>query len=167
MWRDWKTTGNPAARDRLVLSYAPMVRYLTARKMRELPARCELEDLVSAQARDSLHLRIGKGDLPLAVEHDDAYRAGLHDPGHQVALTPQRFKGLLALGNVAHKRDIAFDIPLLVQLGVNDQFDGDPGAILVHVFLFKAYRSVGAIEFLQLGGFVFPPLGRGQVCVPV
>jgi RNA polymerase sigma factor FliA len=47
MWREWKTTGSTAARDRLVLSYAPMVRYLTARKMRELPARCELEDLVS------------------------------------------------------------------------------------------------------------------------
>ena len=38
MWR---------ARDRLVLSYAPMVKYLACRKVRELPAHCELDDLVS------------------------------------------------------------------------------------------------------------------------
>ena len=33
--------------DRLVLSYAPMVKYLACRKVRELPAHCELDDLVS------------------------------------------------------------------------------------------------------------------------
>ena len=37
-----------SARDRLVLSYAPMVRYLAAKKVRELPAHCELDDLASA-----------------------------------------------------------------------------------------------------------------------
>jgi RNA polymerase sigma factor for flagellar operon FliA len=47
MWRAWTSRGDKSARDRLVMSYAPMVRYLTARKIRELPARCELEDLVS------------------------------------------------------------------------------------------------------------------------
>ena len=36
-----------ASRDRLVLSYAPMVKYLTCRKVRELPAHCQLDDLVS------------------------------------------------------------------------------------------------------------------------
>ena len=47
MWRAWTERGDSSARDRLVLSYAPMVRYLASRKVRELPAHFELEDLVS------------------------------------------------------------------------------------------------------------------------
>ena len=47
LWRAWITGGDAAARDRLVLSYAPMVKYLACRKVRELPAHCELDDLVS------------------------------------------------------------------------------------------------------------------------
>jgi len=47
MWRAWRDRGDVSARDRLVLSYAPMVRYLASRKVRELPAHFELEDLIS------------------------------------------------------------------------------------------------------------------------
>jgi RNA polymerase sigma factor for flagellar operon FliA len=47
IWRAWAERGDAAARDRLVLAYAPMVRYLAVRKVRELPAHCELDDLVS------------------------------------------------------------------------------------------------------------------------
>jgi RNA polymerase sigma factor FliA len=47
LWRAYTTNGDMAARDRLVLSYAPMVKYLACRKVRELPAHCELDDLVS------------------------------------------------------------------------------------------------------------------------
>lgn len=47
LWRAWMTNKDVAARDRLVLSYAPMVKYLACRKVRELPAHCELDDLVS------------------------------------------------------------------------------------------------------------------------
>lgn len=47
LWRAWVTNKDVAARDRLVLSYAPMVKYLACRKVRELPAHCELDDLVS------------------------------------------------------------------------------------------------------------------------
>ena len=47
LWRTWKSRGDIGARDRLVLSYSPMVRYLAAKKARELPSHCELEDLVS------------------------------------------------------------------------------------------------------------------------
>ena len=35
------------SRDRLVLAYSPMVKYLASRKARELPAHCELDDLIS------------------------------------------------------------------------------------------------------------------------
>jgi RNA polymerase sigma factor for flagellar operon FliA len=47
LWRAWVDHKDVAARDRLVLSYAPMVKYLACRKVRELPAHCELDDLVS------------------------------------------------------------------------------------------------------------------------
>jgi RNA polymerase sigma factor for flagellar operon FliA len=48
LWRAWSTRRDTSARDRLVLSYTPMVRYLAAKKVRELPAHCELDDLASA-----------------------------------------------------------------------------------------------------------------------
>src|SRR3954452_3803714 len=48
LWRAWTTRRDMSARDRLVLSYTPMVRYLAAKKIRELPAHCDLDDLASA-----------------------------------------------------------------------------------------------------------------------
>ena len=47
LWRAWAVGNDQAARDRLVLAYSPMVRYLATRKVRELPSYCELDDLVS------------------------------------------------------------------------------------------------------------------------
>jgi RNA polymerase sigma factor for flagellar operon FliA len=47
LWKAWKLRGDVRSRDRLVLAYAPMVRYLASRKARELPAHCEIDDLVS------------------------------------------------------------------------------------------------------------------------
>ena len=34
-------------RDRLVLTFAPMVKYIVYRKVREIPARCDVEDFIS------------------------------------------------------------------------------------------------------------------------
>jgi RNA polymerase sigma factor for flagellar operon FliA len=47
LWRAWSTGNDTNARDKLILSYVPMVSYLASRKVRELPAHCELDDLVS------------------------------------------------------------------------------------------------------------------------
>ncbi|MFL5963105.1 MAG: sigma-70 family RNA polymerase sigma factor [Gaiellaceae bacterium] len=47
LWRGWAVDNDRSARDKLVLAYSPMVRYLATRKVRELPAYCELDDLVS------------------------------------------------------------------------------------------------------------------------
>ena len=46
-WRAWRTYGEASARDFLVLSYLPLVRYLAARKARELPSHSDVDDLVS------------------------------------------------------------------------------------------------------------------------
>ena len=48
LWRTWKTRRDTRSRDRLVLAYAPMVRYIASRKLRELPAHCDVDDLASA-----------------------------------------------------------------------------------------------------------------------
>jgi RNA polymerase sigma factor FliA len=47
LWRAYKQTGDPALRDRLVLTFAPMVKYIVYRKVREIPARCEVDDFIS------------------------------------------------------------------------------------------------------------------------
>ncbi len=47
LWREYKTSGDQRVRDRLVLTFAPMVKYIVYRKIREIPARCEVEDFIS------------------------------------------------------------------------------------------------------------------------
>ena len=48
LWSNWKRRRDTRSRDRLVLAYAPMVRYIASRKLRELPTHCDLDDLASA-----------------------------------------------------------------------------------------------------------------------
>jgi hypothetical protein len=38
-------------RNRLVMTYAPLVKYIVFKKVRELPARCEVEDFISCGSR--------------------------------------------------------------------------------------------------------------------
>ena len=47
LWRRYRATGDPQLRDRLVLAYVPLVRHIVYRKARELPAWCEVDDLIS------------------------------------------------------------------------------------------------------------------------
>ncbi len=47
LWEQYHAGGDPDLRDRLVLTLAPMVKYIVYRKAREIPARCEVEDFVS------------------------------------------------------------------------------------------------------------------------
>jgi RNA polymerase sigma factor FliA len=48
LWLDYKRTGDVRLRDRLIMSYAPLVKFLAYRKAAELPASCNVEDLISA-----------------------------------------------------------------------------------------------------------------------
>ena len=47
LWQEYKRTGSRSLRDRLVLTLAPLVKFVAYRKLRELPAHCEVEDLIS------------------------------------------------------------------------------------------------------------------------
>jgi RNA polymerase sigma factor for flagellar operon FliA len=47
LWQAYKQSGDKRVRDRLVLTFAPMVKYIVYKKAREIPARCEVEDFIS------------------------------------------------------------------------------------------------------------------------
>src|SRR5947199_7022179 len=47
LWREYKATGDLQVRNRLVMTYAPLVKYIVFKKVRKLPARCEVEDFIS------------------------------------------------------------------------------------------------------------------------
>lgn len=47
LWKQYRATQDRGVRDRLVLTFAPLVKYIVYKKLRELPATCELEDLIS------------------------------------------------------------------------------------------------------------------------
>jgi RNA polymerase sigma factor for flagellar operon FliA len=47
LWREYKRTGEKRTRDRLVLTLAPLVKFIVYRKIREMPARVEAEDFIS------------------------------------------------------------------------------------------------------------------------
>jgi RNA polymerase sigma factor for flagellar operon FliA len=48
LWKKYRATGDRDLRDRLVLAYVPLVRHIVYRKARELPAWCEVDDLISS-----------------------------------------------------------------------------------------------------------------------
>jgi len=47
LWTEYKRTNDVKARNRLVMTFAPLVKYIVFKKVRELPARCEVEDFIS------------------------------------------------------------------------------------------------------------------------
>ena len=48
LWHAYRRSGDQRLRDRLVLTYAPLVKFIVYRKIGEAPASCEVDDLVSA-----------------------------------------------------------------------------------------------------------------------
>jgi RNA polymerase sigma factor FliA len=47
LWREYRETGDRALRNQLVLTYVPLVKHIVYKKIRELPASCEVDDLIS------------------------------------------------------------------------------------------------------------------------
>jgi RNA polymerase sigma factor for flagellar operon FliA len=47
LWRNYKRSGDPKVRDRLILTYAPLVKYVAGRLGSGLPAHVDDDDLVS------------------------------------------------------------------------------------------------------------------------
>src|SRR3954471_644293 len=47
LWRQYRATGDQQVRNRLIMTYAPLVKYIVYRKIRELPAHQEADDYIS------------------------------------------------------------------------------------------------------------------------
>ncbi len=47
LWKEYKRGGDMKVRDRLIFTFTPMVRYIVYRKIREVPAQCEVDDFLS------------------------------------------------------------------------------------------------------------------------
>ena len=47
LWEEYHATGDARIRDRLVLTLAPLVKYIVYRKTREIPSHAEVEDFIS------------------------------------------------------------------------------------------------------------------------
>lgn len=47
LWKRYRETNDTQLRNRLVLMFAPLVRFIVYNKIRELPARCEVDDFIS------------------------------------------------------------------------------------------------------------------------
>jgi RNA polymerase sigma factor FliA len=46
-WQEYHRSGDREVRDRLIFMFMPMVRYIVYRKVREVPAQCDVEDFLS------------------------------------------------------------------------------------------------------------------------
>src|SRR5271156_438983 len=46
-WHEYNRSGERDLRDRLIFMFMPMVRYIVYRKVREVPAQCDVEDFLS------------------------------------------------------------------------------------------------------------------------
>src|SRR3712207_2433882 len=47
LWRTYRLRSDPKGRDRIILTLAPLVKFIVYRKVRELPAQVEAEDFIS------------------------------------------------------------------------------------------------------------------------
>jgi RNA polymerase sigma factor for flagellar operon FliA len=47
IWSEYRRSGDRAQRDRLIFMFTPMVRYIVYRKVREVPAQCDVQDFLS------------------------------------------------------------------------------------------------------------------------
>jgi RNA polymerase sigma factor FliA len=55
LWTEYRRTNDRALRDRLVLTFAPLVKYIVYKKVREMPSRCEVEDFISCGLEALIH----------------------------------------------------------------------------------------------------------------
>jgi RNA polymerase sigma factor FliA len=63
LWRRYKATSDSRLRDRLIMTYAPLVKYIVYRKIREVPSHQEAEDNIS-RGLEALITSIDRYDRP-------------------------------------------------------------------------------------------------------
>ena len=55
LWQEYRASGDLSLRNRLVLTYVPLVKHIAYKKLRELPASCEVDDLIACGIEGLIH----------------------------------------------------------------------------------------------------------------
>ena len=55
LWEQYKASGDLKLRNRLVLTFVPLVKHIAYKKLRELPASCEVDDLLACGIEGLIH----------------------------------------------------------------------------------------------------------------
>ena len=55
LWKDYRRTNDLATRDRIVLTLAPLVKYIVYKKVREMPGTCDVDDFISCGLEALIH----------------------------------------------------------------------------------------------------------------
>jgi RNA polymerase sigma factor for flagellar operon FliA len=55
VWEEYRRTSDVQLRDRLIFMFMPMVRHIVYRKVREVPAHCDVEDFLSCGLEALIH----------------------------------------------------------------------------------------------------------------
>jgi RNA polymerase sigma factor FliA len=55
IWQEYRRSGSREVRDRLIFTFMPMVRFIVYRKVREVPAQCDVEDFLSCGLEALIH----------------------------------------------------------------------------------------------------------------
>jgi RNA polymerase sigma factor for flagellar operon FliA len=55
VWEEYRRTNDVQLRDRLIFMFMPMVRHIVYRKVREVPAHCDVEDFLSCGLEALIH----------------------------------------------------------------------------------------------------------------
>ncbi len=76
LWLRYQRTKDVKVRDRLIFIFTPMVRYIVYRKVREVPAQCDVEDFLSC-GLEALIRSIDRYD-PEQGRHARAVRLDAH-----------------------------------------------------------------------------------------
>ena len=55
IWQEYRSSSSREVRDRLIFAFMPMVRFIVYRKVREIPAQCDVEDFLSCGLEALIH----------------------------------------------------------------------------------------------------------------
>lgn len=55
LWKQYKASGDLKLRNRLVLTFVPLVKHIAYKKLKELPASCEVDDLLACGIEGLIH----------------------------------------------------------------------------------------------------------------
>jgi RNA polymerase sigma factor for flagellar operon FliA len=155
LWEDFKSTGDPAVRERLILHYSPLVKYVAGRVGVGLPSNVEQADLVSYGVFGLIDA-IEKFDLERAIKFEtyaiSRIRGAIIDELRAMDWIPRSVrskareveKAYASLEGELHRTPTEVEVAERMGIKLSD---------LHHIFSQVSYVNVVALdELLSVGG---------------